>query len=101
MVTPIYPGGMYPVSGMTACGKKSDAACSRISEQHYDQVQFSSHLDEMEKRVKETVGRVSQEIRIRPTHQELAELREQVASGTYQINPQEIAARMLLVREDG
>lgn len=101
MVASIYPSGMYPVNGVMACGKKNDGGTSRVSEPNYDQVQFSSHLDEMEKRVKETVSHVSQEIRMRPTHQELAELSEQVAAGEYRADPGEIAARMLLMREDG
>ena len=46
------------------------------------------------------MGKLSQEIRTRPTHQELEELRQQVASGTYVADPREIAARMLLMRED-
>lgn len=100
MVSPIYPSGMYPVSGVTPYGQKNDAAAPKVSEQRYDQVQFSSHLDETEKRVKETVGALSREIRTRPTHQELEELRQQVASGTYVAAPREIAARMLLMRED-
>lgn len=100
MVSPIYPGGMYPVSGVTPYGQKNDAAAQKVPEQRYDQVQFSSHLDETEKRIKETVGELSREIRTRPTHQELEELRQQVASGTYVADPREIAARMLLMRED-
>ena len=101
MVNPIYPGGRYPVGGVAANGQKNDAAHAKVSDKRYDQVQFSSHLDEMEKRVKETESYISQTIRIRPTHQELAELRRQVTSGEYQCNPKEIAARMLLMREDG
>lgn len=100
MVNPIYPAGTYPASGVTPYNKKNDAAYSRVSEQRYDQVQFSSHLDEMEKRLKNTVGHISQEIRIRPTHQEIEDLRQQIAAGTYQVDAREIAARMLL-REDG
>ena len=100
MVDPIYPGGMHSVSGVTPYSKKSGAGNARVSEQRYDQVQFSSHLNEMEKRLKTTVGRISQEIRIRPTHQEIEDLRQQVTAGTYQVDVREIAGRMLL-REDG
>ena len=101
MVNPIYPGGRYPVGGVAANGQKNDAAHAKVSDKRYDQVQFSSHLDEMEKRIKETEGHISQEIRVRPTRQELAELSRQVSTGEYQCNPKEIAARMLLMREDG
>lgn len=96
MVAPIYPTGIYSAGNISPYGKKSGAAASRVSEQRYDQVQFSSHLDEMEKRMKETVGQISQQIRIRPTHQEIETLRQQVADGVYQADPERIAARMLL-----
>ena len=98
MVSPIYPGGTYPVSA-AQYGKKSEPECVRTSGQHYDQVQFSSHLSEAEKRVKETVGQISRQIRTRPSRQELESLREQVSSGTYQVDAREIAARMLLMEE--
>lgn len=96
MVTPIYPTGIYSAGNISPYSKKNGAASSRMSEQRYDQVQFSSHLDEMEIRMKETVGQISQQVRIRPTHQEIETLRQQVADGSYQVNPREIAARMLL-----
>ena len=100
MVSPIYPGGMYPLNSAVTHGKKHEASCARGLDQRYDQVQFSHHLDETEKRMKETVGQISRTIRLRPARQELEELRQQVISGSYQPDPQEIAARMLL-REDG
>lgn len=99
MVSPIYPGGMYPLNGLTPHGKKSEAVYSRTLDQRYDQVDFSMHLDETEKRIKETVGQVSRAIRLRPARQELEELRRQVMDGSYQPDPQEIAARMLLREE--
>ena len=93
MVSPIYPGGTYPV-GTTPYGKKSESEPARTSGQHYDQVQFSSHLSEAEKRVRETAGQIT-----RPSRQELETLRQQVSSGTYQVDAKEIAARMLLMEE--
>ena len=98
MVSPIYPGGTYPV-GTTPFGKKSEPGPARIPGQHYDQVQFSSHLSEAEKRVQETTGQITRQIRTRPSRQDLEALREQVVSGTYQVNAKEIAARMLLMEE--
>ena len=98
MVSPIYPGGTYPV-GTTPYGKKSESEPARTSGQHYDQVQFSSHLSEAEKRVRETAGQITRQIRTRPSRQELEALREQVSSGTYQVDAKEIAARMLLMEE--
>ena len=70
MVSPIYPGGTYPV-GTTPYGKKSESEPARTSGQHYDQVQFSSHLSEAEKRVRETAGQITRQIRTRPSRQEL------------------------------
>ena len=98
MVSPIYPGGTYPV-GTTPYGKKSESEPARTSGQHYDQVHFSSHLSETEKRIKETSGQLVQQIRTRPSRQELETLRQQVSSGTYQVDAKEIAARMLLMEE--
>lgn len=97
MVAPIYPTGIYSAGSISSYARKNGASSVKTSEQRYDQVQFSSHLDEMEKRVKETVGQISRQVRIRPTHHEIETLRQQVADGTYQVNPGEIAARMLLL----
>ena len=98
MVSPIYPGGTYPV-GTTPYGKKSESEPARTSGQHYDQVQFSSHLSEAEKRVRETAGQITRQIRTRPSRQDLESLRQQVSSGAYQPDAREIAARMLLIEE--
>ena len=49
MVSPIYPGGAYPV-GAVPYGKKADPESVPASGQHYDQIQFSSQLSETEKR---------------------------------------------------
>lgn len=98
MVSPISFNGTYPM-GAAPCGKKSEPERMRISGQHYDQVQFSSHLSEMEKCVKESAGQLIRQIRTRPSHQALEDLRQQVSSGTYQADAGEIAARMLLMKE--
>lgn len=97
----IYANGSCPVGSTAPYNRKTDAVTTVLSGQRYDQVQFSFHLGETEKRVKETVGRLSQEVRARVTTQDVDRLRQQVADGTYQPNAGEIAARMLLVREDG
>lgn len=98
MVSPIYPGGAYPV-GTTPYSKRSEPELARISGQHYDQVQFSSHLSEAEMRVRETAGQIIRQLRTRPSRQDLEALRQQVSSGTYQVDASEIAARMLLMEE--
>lgn len=96
----LYTGGGCPVGGTTPYGKKSDTPAPASSCQRYDQVEFSSCLDETQRRIKETVGHISQDIRSRVTAQDLEELRRQVADGTYQPNSREIAARMLLLGEE-
>ena len=98
MVNPIGSGGTHPVAA-ALYGKKGEPESVRTSGQHYDQVQFSSHLSETEKRIKETSGQLVQQIRTRPSRQELEALRQQVSSGTYQVDAKEIAARMLLMEE--
>lgn len=97
----IYTGGSCPVGGTAQYNRKSDVVNPVFSGQRYDQVQFSSHLDETERRLKETVAHLSQEVRTRVTTQDLNRLQQQVAAGQYQPNSREIAARMLLLREEG
>ena len=97
MVNPIGSGGTHPAAALY--GKKGEPESVRTSGQHYDQVQFSSHLSETEKRIKETSGQLVQQIRTRPSRQELDALRQQIADGTYQADAREIAARMLLMEE--
>lgn len=65
MVNPIGSGGTHPVAALY--GKKGEPESVRTSGQHYDQVQFSSHLSETEKRIKETSGQLVQRIRTRPS----------------------------------
>ena len=94
----IYTGGGCPISGPSAYNRKANLSGPALTEQRYDQIQFSAHLDETGKRVRETVGRLSQEARARVTTRDVEQLRRQVASGEYQPSAHEIAARMLLVR---
>lgn len=44
-------------------------------------------------------SRISQEVRTATSSGQIAALREQVQNGTYQVNPREIAQKMLLVGE--
>ena len=75
MVNPIGSGGTHPVAA-ALYGKKGEPESVRTSGQHYDQVQFSSHLSETEKRIKETSGQLVQQIRTRPSRQALDALRD-------------------------
>ena len=58
-------------------------------------------LEGLEREQKELVGGLAREIRVRPTNGDLEALKQQIKEGAYRPNPQEIAARMLLLgRED-
>ena len=63
-------------------------------------MEFSTRLSGLEKRVQDLTARLSQEVRARPTSGELRALQAQVASGTYQPDARETAARMLLLCEE-
>lgn len=67
--------------------------------QQFDQVQFSARLTGQEGKLQELTGMVSQQLRVRPTRSEINELREQIENGTYQIDIDRLAARMLLHSE--
>lgn len=97
----IYAAGSFPMEGAAPYTRKSDVSVPAAPEQRYDQVQFSSCLDQTVRRLKEAVGHISQEVRTQTTTQDLEQLRRQVLSGQYRPNPQEIAARMLLITEGG
>lgn len=95
----IYPSGSCPVSGTAPYSRKSDITAPIAQGQRYDQVDFSTCLDETEKRLKETVGLLSQEIRSQVTAQDLTHLRQQIIAGEYRPDAQEIATRILLSKE--
>ena len=66
---------------------------------HYDQVAVSAGQDG--NRFREMVASLSYQVRTYNTTGKIQELRRQVSSGEYQIEPRETAARMLLLTEDG
>ena len=78
---------------------QGQAVRPQAERQVYDQFQLSIQPSGEETRMKELVGRISQEIRIRPTCREIESLQAQIREGRYQPDPQEIAARMLLQKE--
>ena len=78
---------------------QAGAAHSTSRPQAERQFQLSIQPSGEETRMKELVGRISQEIRIRPTCREIESLQAQIREGRYQPDPQEIAARMLLQKE--
>ncbi len=68
--------------------------------QHFDQIDISSRPTGEEKKILDLVSQISQEIRIRPTHNELKALEKQVQNGSYEPNPDDIAAALLLVNKE-
>lgn len=65
----------------------------------FDKIAFSSHtkLEGDEKIQQEVASKISGEVRTHNTTSKIAELREQVQSGTYVMDARETAARMLLM----
>lgn len=101
MFSGIKPTGSFPMSGTTSYrGHTPAAETQKIDRQSYDQFQRSSRPDE-EVRIQETVSRLSQQVRIRPSHSQLQQLQQQIKDGTYQPDAREIAARMLLIGQEG
>lgn len=87
----------------TAVSRSSASAAdhTRCSRQNYDQFEFLEQPEGQEKRFRELVAQIAGEIRLHPTRGQLSQLKSQIEDGTYQPDPQEIAARMLLtVKED-
>ena len=80
----------------TQAGAAHSTSRPQAERKVYDQFQLSIQPGGEETRMKELVGRISQEIRIRPTCREIESLQAQIREGRYQPDPQEIAARMLL-----
>lgn len=78
----------------------SRAAENRPVSQNFDQIDISSRPTGEEKKILDLVSQISQDIRIRPTHNELKALGEQVQNGSYEPNPDDIAAALLLVNKE-
>lgn len=99
MFTGIKPPGAYPVSGTTAHGgitpsNHTDRAVRQ--QKNFDQFELTTQIDSQEAMVQTSVSRIIRQVRTRPTHADLAELKKQIADGTYQPDVKEIAARMLM-----
>ena len=65
----------------------------------YDSITLSTSVDDSSRFYKDLVGRLTQEVRTATTTGDIRQLRQQVASGTYQPDASAIAARMLFIRE--
>ena len=92
--------GNHQASFREITSKTSTSSTQRSSgSQQFDQIQFSARLTGQEGKLQELTGKISQELRVRPTRNEINELRNQTKNGTYQIDIDKLAARMLLHSE--
>ena len=68
---------------------------------YYDHFSVSSPAAQDRGSFREMAASLSYQVRTYNTTGKIQELRRQVSSGEYQIEPRETAARMLLLMEDG
>lgn len=90
---PIQTGGVRPAA--------SGAVRTVVQDGRYDHFTVSSGAYQDRGRFRELAAGLSYQVRTYNTTGKIQELRRQVRSGEYQIEPRETAARMLLLMEDG
>ncbi len=82
-------------------GVYSDKPINKVSkQQNFDTANFSATLGEEQTKIKDMVGHISQKAHIRPTYQELEDIKGQIENGTYKPSSKDIAARMLLLGDN-
>lgn len=93
--------GYLPIQKKNTVRPLSPAGLGRVRAQggHYDHVSVSAEQEGGGFR--EMVASLSYQVRTYNTTGKIQELRRQVSSGEYQIEPRETAARMLLLSEEG
>lgn len=98
MFSGIKPPGAYPVSGVSTHATAATVGMGdhTVRQKNFDQFQCQTPMSSSEIQMRQTVGRISQQIQIRPTRHEIETLQRQVQDGTYQPDAREIAARMLM-----
>lgn len=84
-----------------AAYRPSSPSRSASSDGRYDQFTVSGRAAQDRSSFRELAASLSQQVRTHNTTGKIQELRRQVRSGEYQIEPRETAARMLLMMEDG
>ncbi len=92
--------GLFSAAPIPARPAVHGGQTHRPAAQQFDQIQLSKRPQGMEGQVRELADRVSRQVRLRHTTGELDAIRTQIQNGTYQPDASEIAARMLLIRED-
>ncbi|MGI5962406.1 MAG: flagellar biosynthesis anti-sigma factor FlgM [Lawsonibacter sp.] len=104
MVFGIKPPGMGPVNGSNPTYNMTNSTArkglQKTQQQNCDQFQCSLRPSGEERQVQEMTSQITQQIRLRPSKSELAQLQQQVQNGTYQPDAREIAARMLLIHQE-
>ena len=89
-----------PVQTGKVCG--TGAKRARAAESSFDQITLSARAgQETSTAFRDLAAALSHQVRTYNTTGRVQELRRQVQSGEYQIEPRETAARMLLMMEDG
>lgn len=92
-VSPGYASAAGPAKGV----EKSDSAEKASgAERSFDQVNISEHLSGAPKLQRELAARVVRDVRAAGSTGVVQQLREQVRSGTYRVDPKSIASAMLL-----
>lgn len=90
--------GMNPMNTVPKVKNNQDVAQTSKGAS-FDQITFNTreNMDENSRIQKEMVAKISHEVRTHNTTGKIAQLREEVQSGTYQVDAREIAARMFLI----
>ena len=93
--------GYLPIQNRTAQGVGMTAASRRVSRggSRYDRYTLSAPAEQGSFR--ELAASLAQQVRAHNTTGKIQELRSQVRSGQYSIEPRETAARMLFLTEEG
>ena len=96
------PNGYMPIQTNHKCAvSASNADRLRTNDGRFDSISLSSGAEQTDSPdFRRLVASLSQQVRTYNTTGRVQELRAQVQSGTYQISPTEIAARMLLLGEE-
>ncbi len=93
--------GNNTLGAISSAGKAKPVATAKQTREavQFDQVSFSSmsKLEGSDRTQQEVAAKLSHEVRTHNTTSKIAELREQVQSGTYQMDARETASRMLLM----
>ena len=91
----------YTAAPITAgAARPGGAKRARTAESSFDQITLSGGQT-ASPAFRDLAASLSHQVRTYNTTGKIQELRRQVSSGEYQIEPRETAARMLLLMEDG